>query len=119
MKLWIVNSFSLQMLSAGNRRITGATLQVEPVSDPAKLINEWKYKGGTVESAIEHKDLAAIISKRLNMKIEVNRASIRLDLSSALLVCQYLRPQLPEGTTELPIPKHEDEDLCWMEVYLF
>ncbi|MCD6341097.1 MAG: DUF1874 domain-containing protein, partial [Desulfurococcales archaeon] len=47
-------------------------------------------------------DIAAIISKQLNIAITPNRITIALQPGDKAIIAQYTGPRLPEGTTTLP-----------------
>jgi hypothetical protein len=80
-KIYLLNAFSLQMVSAPFYFV-----KVTPVMDlPTGLT-----------SAIGHADTAAVLG------VEVNRITVTLDLGDTAYVAQLIGGRLPEGATSLP-----------------
>ena len=91
---YIVNSFSLNMLSTFKVNISLTELSLEQ----ARL----EYDCSRNQSAIGHADTAKIVSALLQKEVPCNRATLSLKAGDSLLVAQYRGPRLPEGCTVLP-----------------
>ena len=117
MKIIICNAFSLSMLNVEDQRGTPSgyvpspadvprTARIprplEDAQDARKMLEQAESFGLDILSAVGHADTAALFSTILGRDIPANRASVKLDDETILLVGQYTGPRLPEGTTELP-----------------
>lgn len=88
MKKYLVNAFSIQMLSGP------ATVRFEEIDAtevPADVV-----------SAIGHADTAAVLSNMLGFEVPMNRMNISLDEDTEIYVAQLIGGRLPEGSTTLP-----------------
>jgi len=92
--MFICSAFSLNMLTDFNVNVTIRPLTLQAAKALAKAENP--------ESAVGHPDTAVIFSDQLDMKIPVNRATLKLGAGDSLIVGQYRGPRLPEGATALP-----------------
>ncbi len=88
MKKYLVNAFSIQMLSEP------ATVRFDEI-DATDVPSD-------VTSAIGHADTAAVLSEVLGFPVPMNRASVILDENTELYVAQLVGGRLPEGATTLP-----------------
>jgi len=57
---------------------------------------------GGFTSAIGHADTAAVVGNILDLPVQANRVSVKLEQGDNLIVAQYSGPRLPEGSTSLP-----------------
>jgi hypothetical protein len=88
MKKYLVNAFSIQMLSGP------ATVRFEEIDAtevPADVV-----------SAVGHADTAAVLSNMLGIEVPMNRMNISLDEDTEIYVAQLIGGRLPEGSTTLP-----------------
>lgn len=88
MKKYLVNAFSIQMLSGP------ATVRFEEIDTtevPADVV-----------SAVGHADTAAVLSNMLGFEVPMNRMNISLDEDTEIYVAQLIGGRLPEGSTTLP-----------------
>lgn len=88
MKKYLVNAFSIQMLSGP------ATVRFEEIDAtevPADVV-----------SAVGHADTAAVLSNMLGFAVLMNRMNISLDEDTEIYVAQLIGGRLPEGSTTLP-----------------
>jgi hypothetical protein len=88
MKKYLVNAFSIQMLSGP------ATVRFEEIDAtevPADVV-----------SAVGHADTAAVLSNMLGFEVPMNRMNISLDEDTEIYVAQLIGGRLPEGSTTLP-----------------
>jgi hypothetical protein len=88
MKKYLVNAFSIQMLSGP------ATVRFEEIDAtevPADVV-----------SAVGHADTAAVLSNMLGIEVPMNRMNISLDEDTEIYVAQLVGGRLPEGSTTLP-----------------
>ncbi len=88
MKKYLVNAFSIQMLSGP------ATVRFDEIASediPADVV-----------SAIGHADTAAVLTNMLGFEIPMNRINVALDENTELYVAQLVGGRLPEGATTLP-----------------
>jgi len=93
MALWLLNAFSLNMVTN-----LPATITVEEVGlGVAKALVRRGF-----QSAVGHADTAALFSNVLDVEVPFNRTTVSLPRGSKALVGQYVGPRLPEGTTTLP-----------------
>ena len=88
MKKYLVNAFSIQMLSGP------ATVRFEEI-DAAEVPAD-------VVSAIGHVDTANVLTNMLGFPVPMNRAFVTLDENTELYVAQLVGGRLPEGVTTLP-----------------
>jgi hypothetical protein len=104
-KIIITNVFSLNMLNPSNWDCSDSnnnTLGIMSVS-LKETLHMLNYSDAVIESAVGHKDTAAVFSSVLGREVACNRSNVLLDdLDSVLLVGQYTGPRLPEGAMELP-----------------
>lgn len=104
MKFYLVNAFSINMLTRQGQDIAFVPVDIQAVK--SLLRNEqW-------ESAIGHQSTADLLTAILGIEIVENRQNITLD-DSSLIVAQYRGPRLQEGVTELP----EGATLEFWQVY--
>lgn len=89
MKKYLVNAFSIQMLSGPATTVRFEEIDATEV--PADVV-----------SAIGHADTAAVLSDLLGFEVPMNRAFVTLDEDTELYVAQLIGGRLPEGTTTLP-----------------
>jgi len=88
MKRYLVNAFSIQMLSGP---ATVRFDEIDATEVPADVV-----------SAIGHADTAAVLSDLLGFEVPMNRAFVTLDKETELYVAQLVGGRLPEGATTLP-----------------
>lgn len=88
MKKYLVNAFSIQMLS---EPATVRFEEIAPEEIPADVV-----------SAIGHADTAAVLSEVLGFSVPMNRINVTLDENTELYVAQLIGGRLPEGSTTLP-----------------
>ena len=88
MKRYLVNAFSIQMLSGP------AIVRFEEI-DAAEVPAD-------VVSAIGHTDTANVLTNMLGFEVPMNRAFVTLDEDTELYVAQLVGGRLPEGSTSLP-----------------
>ena len=88
MKKFLVNAFSIQMLSGP---ATVKFDEIAPEDIPADVV-----------SAVGHADTAAVLSDILGFEVPMNRISVSLDESTELFVAQLIGGRLPEGSAFLP-----------------
>ena len=88
-KVYLANSFSLQMLPSFDAVISARP--VSPVYVPNNFI-----------SCVGHEDTARVISNMLDTEVPLNRTPIKLDWGDELYVAQFTGGRLPEGVSELP-----------------
>ena len=79
---------------------------IEEVRKFIKTCTSGEYALTSV-SAIGHENMARIVSNDLGHVFEVNRMSVKMDVShneigDCAIVAQYIGPRLPEGATSLP-----------------
>lgn len=101
--MWLVNSFSLNML----RDPSGARLSVRELDEV-----EAREIAREARSAIGHADTAARLERLLAIPVATHRASIEVGAGDSLLVAQLRGPRLAEGATTLP----EDARIVWLLV---
>lgn len=88
MKKFLVNAFSIQMLS-GPATVKFEEIALEDI--PADVI-----------SAVGHADTANVLTNMLGFPVPMNRINVALDENSELFVAQLVGGRLPEGATTLP-----------------
>jgi hypothetical protein len=88
MKKFLVNAFSIQMLSGP------ATVKFDEI-DATEVPKD-------VISAVGHIDTAAVLSDLLGFPVSMNRMNVALDENTELYVAQLVGGRLPEGSTTLP-----------------
>lgn len=110
-KLFILNAFSLSMLTERAGTIAYVQMPVEAIKG---VIASFCKNGGEVVSAVGHADTAAVFSSILGRPTQVNRISVALGEEDTAIVGQYSGPRLPEGTTTLP----EGATITWFLLYL-
>jgi len=93
-KVFLGNSFSLQMIKVGSV-ITTRSLSIEDVRE---FINKFGFT-----SCIGHQDTANVVSSLLGIDVPMNRVNIKLESDDdILIVAQVVGGRLPEGATTLP-----------------
>lgn len=97
MKKFLVNAFSLQMIS----NVTTAT-QVICTSPATTEEVAALAQSGELVSAVGHPDTAAVLSTMLGAPVECKRVNVTLNSDDVLYVAQVLGGRLPEGATTLP-----------------
>jgi hypothetical protein len=93
MTLYIANSFSLNMLPESTRSVWVYVKRIS-VDEARDIIRSWK---DDIKSIVGHQATAEILSVLLGIKIEVNRAEIKLNLEKDAMIIFQLRKRLPEG----------------------
>ncbi len=88
MKKYLVNAFSIQMLSGP---ATVRFDEIAPEDIPADVV-----------SAIGHVDTANVLTNMLGFPVSMNRINVVLDENTELYVAQLVGGRLPEGATTLP-----------------
>ena len=88
MKRYLVNAFSIQMLSGP---ATVRFDEIDATEVPADVV-----------SAIGHADTAAVLSDLLGFEVPMNRVNVTLDENTEIYVAQLVGGRLPEGATTLP-----------------
>jgi len=88
MKKYLVNAFSIQMLS-GPATVRFDEIDVTEV--PADVV-----------SAVGHADTANVLTNMLGFPVSMNRINVILDENTELYVAQLIGGRLPEGSTTLP-----------------
>lgn len=94
MKTILCNAFSLQMLNLDCEN----NVNVKPISQTETAV--MLEKG--FESAIGHESTADVLSNKLKFEVQTNRANIKLDGDTELIVAQFVGGRLPEGAKTLP-----------------
>jgi hypothetical protein len=93
-KMLVINSFSVNMLSDMNATVSFSTLVEEGVTHYLST--------RSLESAVGHADTAALFSTLLGLNISANRITVSLGKGDKAILGQYIGPRLPEGATTLP-----------------
>lgn len=88
MKKYLVNAFSIQMLSGS------ATVRFEEI-DVTEVPTD-------VVSAVGHEDTAAVLQTLLGFEVPMNRTFVTLEEDTEVYVAQLIGGRLPEGATTLP-----------------
>jgi len=105
---YLVNAFSLNMLSGDNFTLSIKKLTVDEARNI--LAPEGHLDPGVV-LAIGHADAAAIVGTLLSLPEEdvarmveaaKNRPTVKMATGDKAVVAQYIGPRLPEGTTRPP-----------------
>lgn len=113
--VYVLNSFSLDMLPQGVTRVNFADVSLETARAIAKEQD--------LVSAVGHADTAATFSKLLGVEIPANDQTVTIPQRGGVadwvapwhaLVGQYPGPRLPEGATALP----EGASIRWIAVYV-
>jgi len=91
MKKYLVNAFSIQMLSGAATVQTVRFEEIDATDVPSDVV-----------SAIGHADTAAVLSEVLGFPVPMNRINVALDENTELYVAQLVGGRLPEGATTLP-----------------
>lgn len=92
--LYLSNAFSLNMLEVND----GLELTIYPLSvEETKNLLSKGFK-----SIVGHPDTAAILSNMLNLVVNENRETVKLNKGDELVVGQYIGPRLAPGATTLP-----------------
>jgi hypothetical protein len=108
MAMYLVNAFSLNMLSGDNVTITIRKLTVDEAKE---LLAPDGRLASNVVIAIGHADTAAIVGNLLGLPEEdiarmveaaKTRPTVKMTSSDKAVVAQYIGPRLPEGATKLP-----------------
>ena len=86
--MFLLNAFSLQMLSEFPANIKIKELQDFKLEDLSKISN--------LQSAIGHQDTANVLG------VPMNRINVQLKKGDTALVAQLQGGRLPEGSTALP-----------------
>jgi hypothetical protein len=87
-----------------------ANLAVEKISrDEARRLLAAEF-----ESAVGHRDTAAVFSAELGLGVAENRTTVSLCKGDLAIVGQYRGPRLAEGATTLP----EGATIEWLRVTL-
>ena len=94
MRTILCNAFSLQMLDLD----CASKVHIRPLSQTETAVI--LEKG--FESAIGHESTADVLSNKLKLEVKTNRANIKLDGDTELIVAQFVGGRLPEGATTLP-----------------
>lgn len=92
----IFNAFSINMLPSTEIRTVKAEFREISEEEVKKIL------ASGFKSYIGHKDLASVLTERLNTLILENRETVRLKRGETVLVTQYIGERLPEGATKLP-----------------
>ena len=109
---FIGNAFSLNMIESAKLGIT-TDFRISKL-DPnvaASLLDTNEYK-----SVLGHRDISKVVSEDLDYEVRFNRETIKLRDGDSMIVCQYVGPRLPEGTTKLPSGAQIDYYLVEMGV---
>lgn len=96
MRTILCNAFSLQMLDLD----CANKVHIRPLSQTETAVILRLRKG--FESAIGHESTADVLSNKLKLEVKTNRANIKLDGDTELIVAQFVGGRLPEGATTLP-----------------
>lgn len=104
----VCNAFALSMLDraqqarrVGDCSAPGPRIPL-PCDDPRAFLAQWEAAGATVESAVGHADVAALLGAALGRQVAENRRSIQLGPDDIALIGAYVGPRLAAGTTTLP-----------------
>jgi hypothetical protein len=88
MTLYITNSFNFILEASGSMCVSVDAKRIS-IDEAKSIIKEWK---DDIKSIVWHQATAEILSILLGMKIEVNRAEIKLDpRKDAMIVFQWRR----------------------------
>jgi hypothetical protein len=109
MNMYLVNSFSLNMLGGGD----AFTVKIKKltVDETRNILAPEGHLDPGVVLAIGHADTAAIVGTLLGLPEEdiarmveaaKNRPTIKTATGDKAIVAQYIGPRLPEGATTLP-----------------
>ena len=90
-KLYLTNSFSLNMLDLSNR--DEVVIKVQKISE--EMVKEILSKQDFV-SAIGHESTAKLITEILGIQVPANRIQIKVKKGDKIVVLQLLQ-RLPEG----------------------
>lgn len=100
---YIANAFSIQML---DNAVTNSTLKEHSLFVHIRKMSDADVRqvhdGWGIQSAIGHKDTAAILTQLLGFPVEFNRQNIHIGQGDMLIVAQVTGGRLPEGATTLP-----------------
>lgn len=110
-KLFVTNAFSLNMLA--DLSVVNDII-VQPINGSQKSLQEILRDYPDYQSAVGHADTANVFSSVIGKSIPMNRTTVVLDTSTALLVGQYKGERLAEGATTLP----EGATIQWVLVEL-
>jgi hypothetical protein len=108
MAMYLVNAFSLNMLSGDNLTVKVRKLTVD---EAKRLLAPDGHLASDVVLAVGHADTARVIGALLslpeadiNRMVEVaqTRPTVKMAGRDKALVAQYIGPRLPEGATKLP-----------------
>lgn len=94
MRTILCNVFSLQMLDLD----CANKVNIRPMSQTETAVR--LEKG--FESAIGHESTADVLCNRLKLEVKTNRANIKLDGDTELIVAQFVGGRLPERAKTLP-----------------
>jgi hypothetical protein len=101
MSLWLLNAFSLNMLSEFPMSIH---LEEVTLEEAQELLS------AGFRSAVGHGNTAALMSELLGLEVEAHRMTLSLQHGEKALIGQYSGPRLEEGVTSLP----EGATLRWI-----
>ncbi len=93
MKPLLLNAFSINMLAA-----LPATVELKEIT----VADARAALASGFDSAVGHKDTAAVFSAELGIPVAENRTTVALAPGAVAVVGQYRGPRLPEGATALP-----------------
>lgn len=93
--MYLLNAFSLNMIDFN----VSAYVKFTDVSDAGELL---KAAAKDCESAIDHAELAALLSEIWGFEVKANRATVKLKEGDKFLIAQYTGQRLPEGAKTLP-----------------
>jgi len=95
---YVCNVFTIAMAPKGG------LLDFLPITPTAALtLILFPPQNITVKQAVGHDQTAKLANKQLGQNVvEYSRVSVQLEPGDDLVLCQYIGPRLPEGTTELP-----------------
>ena len=93
--MWILNSFSLNMLACLNAVIKSEEVSLAKAQD---ILAEHGVKSG-----VGHQSTAAIFAQQLGQDVPcAGRITVTLHKGDTVMIGQYSGPRLEEGATTLP-----------------
>lgn len=95
--LYISNAFSLNMVA--DMIGDGIEINIKPltIGEVKKILSANKFR-----SIVGHEDTANILTNLLDIRIDFNRATVKMEKGDILIVAQYIGPRLEQGATKLP-----------------
>jgi hypothetical protein len=108
MTVYLVNAFSLNMLSGDNFTVSIKKLTVD---EAKRLLAPDGHLASDVVLAVGHVDTARLVGSLLGLpeadidrmvEVAQTRPTVKMTTGDKAVVAQYIGPRLPEGATKLP-----------------